>query len=431
MKKNALGFYHAMAQPKYFSPTLETDIDTKILVIGGGFAGLNSAIGLAERGERDVVLIESESVAYGASGRNGGFVFAGYSLGEASLLKQLGAPKAKRVYQATIDAIELIRRRITWYKIDCDLVDHGVIWANWFRDQNIIKQRQQLLAQYFDVHWDFLDQPQMQQQINSARYFSGAWERNALHLNPLNYAQGLAQACISAGIKIFTQTRAISLTQAGHTWTVEVENRDTKKRIKINAEHVILSCGGYLAGLDQKIDRSILPIATYVMVTEPLGKGIKDLFPNTNVAVYDTRFAFDYYRPLHDTRLLWGGRISVLDRAPNEVARLLKRDVQKVFPQLKDIRIAQAWSGLMSYARHEMPQIMQLKKNLWCAQGFGGHGLSSTCAAGEILADAITRNGQSIQDYLTYGLDSAHKPVGFAAAQLKYWFLQLQDRWRD
>src|SRR5690606_30765739 len=137
--------------------------------------------------------------------------------------------------------------------------------------------------------------------------------------------------------------------------------------------------------------------------------------------------AFDYYRPLPDTRLLWGGRISILDRSPREVERLLYRDMLKVFPQLDGVRIEHAWSGLMSYARHEMPQIGEIEPGLWLAQAFGGHGVAPTTLAGELLATAIVEGDTRWRELQDYGLVPAFKPAGFLAAQLSYWWLQARD----
>ena len=150
----------------------------------------------------------------------------------------------------------------------------------------------------------------------------------------------------------------------------------------------------------------------------------------TRAAIYDTRFAFDYYRPLPDSRLLWGGRISVRDRSPQAVQRLLQRDLVKVFPQLRDVRIESAWSGLMSYARHEMPQIGRIDEGLWLAQAFGGHGVAPTTFAGEVLASAIAEGDNRWREFADYGLVSALKPAGFIGAQLTYWWLQARDDWK-
>ena len=152
---------------------------------------------------------------------------------------------------------------------------------------------------------------------------------------------------------------------------------------------------------------------------------------STPAAVYDTRFAFDYDRPLPDSRLLWGGRISVRDRPPHEVERLLRRDMLRVFPQLGDVRIEQAWSGLMSYARHQMPQIGQVEPGLWLAQAFGGHGVAPTTFAGELLASAIVEGDTRWRGLADFGLVTAAKPAGLAAAQLSYWWAQSLDAWRD
>jgi gamma-glutamylputrescine oxidase len=146
----------------------------------------------------------------------------------------------------------------------------------------------------------------------------------------------------------------------------------------------------------------------------------------TRAAIYDSRFAFDYYRALPDTRLLWGGRISVRNRSPQAVKRLLKKDLFRVFPQLGDVKIDYAWSGLMSYARHQMPQIGG-DNGLWWAQAFGGHGLAPTCAAGELLAAAIADGDDGWKQFSEYGLDSTHRPFGYLGAQTAYWWQQGQD----
>src|SRR3984885_8760842 len=103
-----------------------------VCIIGGGLAGLSTALGLVERGVREVVVLEANQVGYGASGRNGGFVFGGYSLDCADLLKILGPSKARELYALTTDAVDLMRARIQRYAISCDVTDAGVILANWF-----------------------------------------------------------------------------------------------------------------------------------------------------------------------------------------------------------------------------------------------------------------------------------------------------------
>ncbi|MEO7068202.1 MAG: FAD-binding oxidoreductase [Rhodanobacter sp.] len=416
----ATSYYRATATPYAAYVPLSGSTHARVVVIGGGYGGLNTALGLAERGVRDIVLLEREQVGYGASGRNGGFVFAGYSLGERALLEQQGAARARALFQLTSDAVQRIRQRIAQYEINCDVVDEGVLWANWFRDPAVLRQRQQLLAQHYGTQWQWLPREDLRQRVRSARYYDGLYEANALHLHPLNYAIGLAAAAAQQGVRLHENSAARRLTREGLQWRVRTADGD------VLADHVVLACGGYLAGLQAAVDRSVLPIATYVMTTEPLGPRL-DMCLRTRAAVYDTRFAFDYYRPLPDTRLLWGGRISVLNRSPQAVKRLLMKDLLRVFPQLEGVRVDYAWSGLMSYARHQMPQIGGDGQQLWWAQAFGGHGLAPTCAAGELLAAAIADGDDRWRQFSDYGLNSTHRPLGYLAAQLSYWWQQARD----
>ncbi|MDY1550208.1 NAD(P)/FAD-dependent oxidoreductase [Luteibacter sahnii] len=394
--------------------------EAAVVIVGGGFAGLNTALGLAARGQRDVVLLESRTIGFGASGRNGGFVFAGYSLGEKALLDKAGEAKAARLYRRTVEAVDLIRERIRSLAIDCDCVDAGVVWANWFRDARVLRDRQRLLAEHYGADWEWLPADALQAFVRSRRYHDGLYERNAMHIDPLAYARGLARVADAAGVSIHEQSRVRMLERRGPRWVVRVGDAE------IETPQVVLACGGYLAGLDHRIDRAVLPIATYVMVTEPLGDRLGDCL-RTRAAIYDTRFAFDYYRPLADTRLLWGGRISIRDRSPRAVQALLSKDLARVFPALKGVRVAKAWSGLMSYARHEMPQVGTHGNGLWYAQAFGGHGLAPTCAAGEALAEAIVSDASAIGDYADFGLAPVHRPLGYLAAQGTYWKHQLAD----
>jgi gamma-glutamylputrescine oxidase len=198
----------------------------------------------------------------------------------------------------------------------------------------------------------------------------------------------------------------------------------------VQAKHVVVAGGGYLRALVPELERAMLPIATYVMVTEPLGDTLRPLIAS-RAAIYDTRFAFDYYRVLKDTRLLWGGRISVRDRSPGDIAQFLKRDMAKVFPPLRDARVDYAWGGMMSYARHKMPQIGRLPNGAWYGLGFGGHGVAPTTACGELLAAAIA-HGEALPAGLErYGLQRTFGPAGLAAAQATYSWLQLKDAWRS
>ncbi|MGF6776958.1 NAD(P)/FAD-dependent oxidoreductase [Paraburkholderia sp. GAS334] len=392
----------------------------EVCIVGGGLAGLSTALGLVERGMREVVVLEAKQAGFGASGRNGGFVFGGYSLDCADLLKALGPQRARELYTLTTDAVDLMRERIRRYHIDCDATHGGAILANWFDEPARLETQRRLMKASFGVDWEPLSEAQLASRLKTRRYHGGLLEHNAFHFHPLKYVLGVARAAVAAGADIYEQSPVVSLERQGSGFLVKTADG------VIEAKHVVMAGGGYARNVYRQVERAVLPIATYVMATEPLGARLKDAIDCTS-AIYDTRFAFDYYRALPDTRILWGGRISVLDRQPDAIARLLRHDLLKVYPQLHDVRIEYAWGGLMSYARHKMPQIGQSADGVWYAVGFGGHGMAPTTVSGELLAAAISGERPVPEAFGHFGLTRTFGALGLAAAQLTYTTMQARD----
>jgi len=421
---NSGSYYEATAGDRPRRPRLEADIEAEVCIVGAGFAGLATALGLLERGVREVVLLDAEQVGFGASGRNGGFVFGGFSLDCADLLAQLGAAPAKSLYGLTRRALTTIRERIDRHAIDCDAVEGGALWVNWFKDEAVLRRQQRLMETQFGVAWQFIGETELRSLVDSPRYSAALFEPDAFHFHPLKYALGEARAIESLGGKLFEHSSVVRID------ALPGQTRLATPHGSVRARHVVVAGGGYLRGLLPALEGAMLPIATYVMVTEPLGDALRKLIASP-AAIYDTRFAFDYYRALADTRLLWGGRISVRERSPADIARFLKRDMVRVFPPLRDAKVDYAWGGMMSYARHKMPQIGRLPNGLWYGLGFGGHGVAPTTVAGELLAASIA-HGEPLPDALArYGLARTFRPAGLAAAQASYAWLALKDRWRE
>jgi gamma-glutamylputrescine oxidase len=405
-------------------PALEGVRECDVCVIGGGFAGLSTATALTERGKTDIVLLESEYVGFGASGRNGGFVFGGFSLGERAVIGAAGPEDGRKLYHMTLGAVEQIRRRIHVYGIDCELKEEGVYLANWFDDDRILDEQQRFMSEQLGVEWERVGRAQLAEKIASKRYFGALFEPGAFHFHPLKYAQGLARAIAALGVHVHEQSRVTQIAPDGPGWIVRTASGT------VRARQVVVCCGGYIEKLYPRLGGAVLPIATYVMVTEPLGERLQSAM-RTGAAVYDTRFAFDYYRPLDDSRILWGGRISILERSGADVARLLYKDMLKVYPQLEGTKVDYAWSGMMSYGRHKMPQLGRLPEGIWYGMGFGGHGVAPTTLAGDVLAAAIMDDGTDLARFGPWGLPSTGGPAGLLAAQMAYWYYELRDWMRQ
>jgi len=413
MRTAASSYYEATVVRPNRPAQVGAQEDATVCIIGGGFAGLATALGLVERGMRDIVILEAERIGFGASGRNGGFVFGGYSLECADLLQALGPRDAPALYRLTLDAVDLIRKRAAKHAIDCDIVDAGIILADWFGRPDALAAQRELMRGAFGVEWEPISKSALRERLKTDRYQGGLLERHGFHFHPLKYALGIAQVLVDAGVRIYERSPAVAIERLSDRHSIRTANGS------IVADHVVMASGGYSRGAYRPVERAVLPIATYVIATEPLGARLKDAM-DCAAAVYDTRFSFDYYRPLIDTRILWGGRISIFERHPRTIAKLLMRDLLRVYPQLEGVRVDYAWSGLMSYGRHKMPQIGQCADGLWHAVGFGGHGVAPTTAAGEVLAAAISGERPVPAPFARFGLTPTYGALGLAAAEATY-----------
>ena len=415
-------YYVATSQNLFSAPSLDNDLETDNLIIGAGLAGLSTAMGLIERQVEDVTLIDAQRVGFGASGRNGGFVFGGFSLPEERLVQQLGIEQGRWAYELTTSSVDLIRSRIDRYGIECDKSETGVLLADWFRINDSLKEKQAWLQEQLGVTWEWVDAPDVKAYANSNRYHRGLLERNAFHMHPLKYVKGVAKAFVDQGGSCYEQTPALAIEP------MKEGVRVTTPQGVIKAKRCVISCGGYMGQLYPAVSRAILPISTYIMVTEPLGaERISALMPK-KAAIYDSRFAFDYYRPLPDTRLLWGGRISIKARDRGALIALLRRDMAKVFPELSSrVAVDYAWGGLMGYPIHKMPMIGRTHPSVWHVTGFGGHGVAPTTAGGELMARALTGDDEGISKLERYQPQFAWGALGLLGAQMTYWGLTFMD----
>ena len=391
-----------------------------VVVVGGGLAGLSTAASLLARGVEGLCLCEAGQPGDGASGRNGGFVFAGYSLGNQSLANQVGAEAARQLHGWTQQAVHRVRQRIAELDIDCQVNEAGVLLADWFADDDALRDYGQRMDQQLGFTLDWVDRAQRQRWVRSGRYGAALHEPGSFHFHPLRYVDGLARALIERGVSVYGNAPVRQLRRHAGRWHMDAGG------VSLSADQVVITTGGYDRGVWPRLRRAVQPIATYIATTVPLGAQLERLLPGGH-AVYDTRFAFDYYRPLPDTRLLWGGRISTRARSPRAIAAALRRDLCKVFPDLAEVPFDHAWGGWMGYTRHKMPLIGQQGQGLWHATGFGGHGMAPTTLGGELLAEAMTGDETRLRGLGRWQPVWAGHALGRAAAQLSYWWYQTRD----
>ncbi|HSH26450.1 MAG TPA: FAD-dependent oxidoreductase, partial [Wenzhouxiangella sp.] len=271
-------------------PPLKGRQSCRVAIIGGGLAGISTALGLIERGLDSVAVLDSHGPGAGASGRNGGFVFAGYSLGNDALIDQLGEDDARRLHGYTRAGVRLVRERIDRYAIDCQVNDAGVVLADWFGEPETLQAAAERMRRRLGFEQEWISPRRMSDWVDSPRYGGGLLEPGSFHFNPLEHIRGLAGQVEAAGGRVFGSSAVRSITRRGGHWRLETGEA------RVEAEQVVLATGGYDRRLLRSIQRALQPVATYIVVTEPLGERLHRRLPRP-VAVYDTRFAFDYYRP--------------------------------------------------------------------------------------------------------------------------------------
>ena len=401
-------------------PALAGRVETGTCVIGGGLAGIATALGLAERGQ-SVVVLETNRLGWGASGRNGGFLSAGFALGAEDLEARLGLESARELYQMSAQAVDLVRRRAAAHDIDSGDAPAGVVRNSWLDNPDKVKAGIGYMNRRFGTALEYWPRERAREMYLSPRYHDAVFNPHAYQLHPLNHVNGCAIAAEGLGTIIREQSPVTRIAKHGD------RHRVTTPAGEVLADNVVFCCSGHIGWLNQRLSWATLPIGTYVLLTEPLGDRLETAI-RAPYAAGDNRRIENYYRPLPDTRLLWGGGMSISRRPANLEARMLE-DLFNVYPQLRGIRAETAWAGTMGYARHRMPQIGQLSPGVWYNQGHGGHGLNTTTLGGELIARAIAEDDRGYQAFAPFGLDFAGGPVGLLAAQLVYWSWKLRDAW--
>jgi gamma-glutamylputrescine oxidase len=271
---------------------------------------------------------------------------------------------------------------------------------------------------------EVLDVAETRALLRSKRYFAAQNDRSAFHIHPLKYAHALAFAAKSEGVRIHEGTRALRASRREGIWEVETPQG------RVRAQHLVWCVSSYDRKINSLLGRAVLPVATYIAVTEPLGDRAAAAIA-VEAAISDTRRAGDYYRRLPEGRILWGGRITTKVSQPQRLAEMMRRDMVSVYPQLGQPRIDYAWSGLMGYARHRMPIIGQIGEDEWAATAFGGHGLNTTAMAGLLIAEAIALGSDRWRLFSAFGPRWTGGPLGRAGVQLSYWGMQLRDKYEE
>ncbi|WP_439108114.1 NAD(P)/FAD-dependent oxidoreductase [Congregibacter sp.] len=377
-------YYAASANWTTNYARLEEDLSCDVVVVGGGFSGVNTALELAERGY-DVVLLEANRISWGASGRNGGQIIGGIGHDPERFIKRIGEDGVRAIYQMGIEARDVIRERVETYDIQCDLKWGYCDVALKPRHMKQFAEWQEFERSIGNPHaYTLLDRGELKEYVVSDRYLGGLHNTANGHIQPLNLCIGEAKAVETLGGRIFEQSRVTSLEQ-GTLARVRTDQGS------VSAKQVVFAGNAYMGGLIPKLASRVLPSSSSVIATEPLPKElVKKLMPG-DVAVCDPRTALDYFRLSADNRMLFGGLSNYTGMEPKNLEAVMRRKMTAVFPELGDMTIDFAWSGWIGIGLNRMPQLGRLADNVAYIQAYSGHGVAPTHIMARITAEMIAK----------------------------------------
>lgn len=387
-------WYAATSQAEQIErPPLRQDLDVDVLVVGAGYTGLYTAHNLADAGV-NVAVIEASRVGWAASGRNGGQLILGFSCDMPPIEAALGLETAQEIWQLLRGAVADIRHKIAQHHIDCELAT-GHLWTSvlWQRIR-LLSEWQEHAARHYDYQaLEFVPRKDLPQHVGSERYVAGLIDHEGGHFHPLKYILGLARAAEEKGVAIFEQTRALSYTSKGDGCVVQTAQG------KIRCRKLVLATNAYVDQLDPALERKIMPVGTYMIATEPLPEAVASQLLPSNMAVSDNQFILDYFRLSADRSLLFGGKCTYSGNTPANLTASMRADLLRVFPQLAPYRITHTWGGHIDITVPRTPDF-GCRDNAYWAQGFSGHGVVPTCAAGRVLANAILGDTHLLQQFM-------------------------------
>jgi glycine/D-amino acid oxidase-like deaminating enzyme len=382
-----------------------------VAVVGGGLTGLSTALHLARKGLA-VSIFESDAAGSGASSRNAGMTLAGLKLSPHDLIGCYGTARAIRLYRASLAAIEFTEKLIHQEGIECEFLRCGALWAAWTRHHRQgFDVAQELLLKTFSHKTHTVDREDMPGELGSPYYCGGLVDPLSAGVNPAKLTRGLLKSALAAGVHVFEHTPVTAITgRSGHCQL-------KTSRGMVRAEKAVAATNGYTPTFFKSLRRRVIPIGSYVIVTEPLPPDVaKQLIPQGRM-VFDTKHLLDYFRMVGGNRLLFGGRVSFGRMDDRTAAEKLQQEMHRVFPQLKPFRIEYYWSGNVCFTFDQMPHLGQ-DNGIYYALGYCGHGVAMSIYSGYTLAEMIA--GEPVDNPFT---ELAFKSRFYY--RQKPWFLPL------
>jgi len=384
-----LDSYWTDSAPAFVPAAADLPAQVDVAIVGGGFTGLSAALAFAKRGARVAVLEAGSRVAAEASGRNGGHVNNGLAVDYAEVAARVGVEKARAWYHAYDDAVDTVERLVREEAIDCDFMRHGKLKLATRAHQMAALQRsaQRLIDDGVDTDVEILDAARVHAEVQSERFEGGLLYKRSGQMHMGRFAQGLAAAAERNGAQIHRDTAVQRIERVGQSHA----HRLHTARGTVSAQQVLLATGasrhgGY--GSFGWLRRRIVPIGSFIVVTEPLGRERAQALLAERRTYVTVANIHHYFRLTADDRLVFGGRARFAVSSPQSDAasgEILRAGLAETFPQLGPVRLDYCWGGLVDVTQDRLPHAGE-RNGLYYAMGYSGHGTQMSVHMGERMA---------------------------------------------
>lgn len=358
-----------------------------VAIVGGGFTGLSAARVLARQGAC-VAVLEGGRVIGQASGRNGGHINTGTAQSISSLAASHGEANAQRFYEAFHQATLTVARIIADEQIDCDYRSSGKLKlaAKPQHYAHLVHAHRALTRQGIDPDVELIARDRLREEIGSDAFYGGLLYRRGAQMHVGKFGIGLANAAVRAGATVYEQTPVTGVHRAdASSWRVSTP------RGRLRAGQVLVATGCSDQGPLTWLKRRIVPVGSFVVVTEPLGRARMDEVLPTRRNCVTSRIIGNYFRPTADDRLVFGGRARFAISSPSSDARsgdILRRALEHQFPQLAGCRLDYCWGGMVDMTADRLPRA-GVRDGIYYSMGYSGHGVQMSVHMGEVMADIM------------------------------------------
>ncbi|MEC4725418.1 FAD-binding oxidoreductase [Shewanella sp. D64] len=378
-------YYNATINNETQYPRLEGEYRVDVVIVGGGFTGVATAVELAEKGFK-VAIVEANKIGWGATGRNGGQVTGSLSGDKAmtkQLINKLGIEAEKFVWDLRWRGHEIIKSRVSKYKIDCDLKFGHLHTAYKPTHMNEMKATfDEAVERGMGDKVSLITKKDIPEYLETPLYHGGLLNKRNMHLHSVNLCLGEVRAAESLGAVIFENSPVLDITD-GVLPTVKTAHGS------ITANSILLAGNAYHKLARNKLSGMLFPASLGNCATVKLTPEVVNVLNPHDVAVYDSRFVLDYFRMTADHRLMFGGGTNYSGRNSKDLAKELRPGIERTFPRLKGIEIEFEWTGMAGIVVNRIPQLGKVSPNVFYCQGYSGHGVATSHIMGEIMANAI------------------------------------------